>query len=168
MDDTSSRQHKQLAAPAVEGSLATPTVVIGIDGSETGWDAFWWGCGEASRLGGRAVVVYVSPGRDVSLAAVAAVVPGVMVDYREVKRADDEMALRLAAEVDGHARARGIEACFMHVYGDPATELARVAAEVHADQIVVGRSSKARHRLAGSIGRCLVARKDAPVVVVVP
>ncbi len=56
----------------------------------------------------------------------------------------------------------------MHAHGDPATELVRVASELHADLIVVGRSSKARHRVAGSIGRGLVNRKGAPVVVVVP
>jgi hypothetical protein len=32
----------------------------------------------------------------------------------------------------------------------------------------VGRSAKMLHHLAGSLGRRLVARKDAPVVVVVP
>jgi len=33
---------------------------------------------------------------------------------------------------------------------------------------VVGRSAKMRHHVAGSLGRRLVGRKDAPVVVVVP
>jgi len=33
---------------------------------------------------------------------------------------------------------------------------------------VVGRSAKARHHVAGSLGRCLVVKRRAPVVVVVP
>jgi len=37
-----------------------------------------------------------------------------------------------------------------------------------ADLVVVGRSAKMRHHRAGSLGRRLVGRKDAPVVVVVP
>jgi nucleotide-binding universal stress UspA family protein len=39
---------------------------------------------------------------------------------------------------------------------------------VDADLIVVGKSSKLRHHLAGSLGRRLVSRHDAPAVVVVP
>jgi hypothetical protein len=39
---------------------------------------------------------------------------------------------------------------------------------VYVNLVVVGRSAKMRHHLAGSLGRRLVGRKDAPVVVVVP
>jgi hypothetical protein len=46
--------------------------------------------------------------------------------------------------------------------------LTSVASAMHADLVVVGRSAKMRHRRAGSLGRRLVGRKDAPVVVVVP
>jgi len=37
-----------------------------------------------------------------------------------------------------------------------------------ADLIVVGKSAKMLHHLAGSLGRRLVARNDAPVIAVVP
>jgi nucleotide-binding universal stress UspA family protein len=167
MDDSSSRPDRLKTRPA-QSSLDSPVVVIGIDGSATSWDAFWWGCGETLRLGGRAVVVYVSPIAEISAAAVAAAVPGVMVDYREVERADNDQAALLAAQVSDYAGARGVPASFLHTNGDPASELARVAGELHAEVIVVGRSAKARHRVAGSIGRCLVNRKGTPVVVVVP
>jgi len=43
-----------------------------------------------------------------------------------------------------------------------------VVRATYADLVVVGRSAKMRHHLAGSLGRRLVGRKDAPVVVVVP
>ena len=36
-------------------------VVVGIDGSDTSWDAFCWACGETRRLGGRTVAVFVGP-----------------------------------------------------------------------------------------------------------
>jgi K+-sensing histidine kinase KdpD len=63
---------------------------------------------------------------------------------------------------------QGVELAFVHVRGDTATELLRLAGEQHADQIVVGRSTKKRHHLAGSLGRRLVAMRKAPIIVVVP
>ena len=52
--------------------------------------------------------------------------------------------------------------------GDEARALISVARAMQADLVVVGRSAKMRHHVAGSLGRRLVGRKDAPVVVVVP
>jgi len=52
--------------------------------------------------------------------------------------------------------------------GDDAVALTSVASAMQADLVVVGQSAKMRHHLAGSLGRRLVGRKDAPVVVVVP
>ena len=42
-------------------SSASAVVVVGIDGSDTSWDAFCWACGETRRLGGRTVAVFVGP-----------------------------------------------------------------------------------------------------------
>src|SRR5207249_4826384 len=39
----------------------TPAIVVGIDGSDTGWDAFAWAAGEARRTNGHLVAVYVMP-----------------------------------------------------------------------------------------------------------
>lgn len=167
MDDRS-LVHDQLKAQPVEGSLDTPVVVIGVDGSATSWDAFSWGCGEALRLGARTVAVFVTSGAETSAVAVAAAMPGVMVDYAEIERTDDERATELGVEVQKYASTRGWQATFVHARGDPGTMLARVASELHADLIVVGRSSKMRHRLVGSIGRGLINRNETPVVVVVP
>jgi len=52
--------------------------------------------------------------------------------------------------------------------GDDAVALTSVASAMQADLVVVGQSAKMPHHLAGSLGRRLVGRKDAPVVVVVP
>ncbi len=104
MDDRSPLAD-QVKTRSAAGALDTPVVVIGVDGSATSWDAFWWGCGQARRLGGRAVVVFVSPAAEVTAAAIAAAaVPGVMVDYGEVERADGDRAGSLAAEVTDYAR----------------------------------------------------------------
>ncbi|MGI8754232.1 MAG: universal stress protein [Acidimicrobiales bacterium] len=50
--------------------------------------------------------------------------------------------------------------------GDPATELARVADDVRADAIVVGRSSDSARHLLGSVPRRLVRHAGHPVIVV--
>jgi nucleotide-binding universal stress UspA family protein len=44
----------------------------------------------------------------------------------------------------------------------------RIAEEVKADVIAVGRSTKTRRRLAGSVGRRLLAKRGTPIIVVVP
>jgi nucleotide-binding universal stress UspA family protein len=43
-----------------------------------------------------------------------------------------------------------------------------VAQTEHADLMVVGRSAKMLHRLAGSVSRRLVLNRESPVIVVVP
>jgi hypothetical protein len=50
--------------------------------------------------------------------------------------------------------------------GDRSRELARLTATRHADTIVVGRSEKVWHHLAGSLGRHLAGLRNAPVIVV--
>jgi nucleotide-binding universal stress UspA family protein len=79
-----------------------------------------------------------------------------------------EMAEHLRLQAERYVADQGVDITFMHVHGDPALELLRIAAAHQANQIVVGRSTKARHRLAGSLGRRLIRRNKAPVVVVVP
>jgi nucleotide-binding universal stress UspA family protein len=66
--------------------------------------------------------------------------------------------------VDASEGSWGLE--FVHAKGDTAGELLRMAAALHADLIVVGRSSKVLHHLAGSLGRRLIRKRNAPVVVV--
>jgi nucleotide-binding universal stress UspA family protein len=66
------------------------------------------------------------------------------------------------------ARELGVDLTFVHTRGDAATEILRIAGSSHADLVVVGRSTKARHQVAGSLGRRLVGRRNAPVIVVVP
>jgi nucleotide-binding universal stress UspA family protein len=156
----------QQAPNSGRGQLHAAAVVIGLDGSDTSWDAFWWACGEARRLGGRAVAVFVSPTGAGGMAAIAATA-GVC-DYSAVHASAAEQARSLRDQVRRHLGDDGPDITFVHTSGDPARELLRVAEAVRADMIVVGRSTKARHHLAGSLGRYLIARRKAPVVVVVP
>ena len=169
-------RHKRHAAPRTGsreplpggGPVTAAVVVAGLDGSKTSWDAFWWACGEAQRLDGRLVAVFVSSCADACMAVMASTAAGVAAsDYAAVERAAAAEARSLRAEVQGHG-SDGLDVAFVHARGDPATELLRVAGEVGADMIVVGRSIKARHQIAGSLGRCLIGKRRSPIVVVVP
>ena len=80
----------------------------------------------------------------------------------------DEIVEQLRTAVHERSRHLDVPVGFARELGDSAAALTRVARSVHADLIVVGRSSKVLHRLAGSLGRRLVSRHDTPAVVVVP
>jgi nucleotide-binding universal stress UspA family protein len=107
------------AGMAGDGPADTATVVIGIDGSSASWAAFCWACGEARRLGGRAVAVFTSPAAG--------------------QQAEDLASMRRVAA--------GLDLTFMHAPGNPVAGLLRIATEVHADLIVAGGS--VGQRLAG-------------------
>ncbi|HEX3459331.1 MAG TPA: universal stress protein [Acidimicrobiales bacterium] len=162
MDHDSLRQHQPPGAPA------TTVVVIGIDGSTTSWDAFWWACGEARRTSGRAIAVYVTPVGGSGLAAASARCSPFAIDCAAFDQVASAAADELRNQVYGYAADRDVDLKFVHLRGDTAKEILRVAEADHADLIVVGKSTKARHHLAGSLGRRLIRRRHAPVVVVVP
>jgi nucleotide-binding universal stress UspA family protein len=145
-----------------KGPADTPTIIIGTDSSGTSWDAFWWACAEARRLGGRAIAVIIGPRptchHRADAPAGSAVAAYEATDVAAIGHSLAEM-LREAADVD---------LTVIHTPGDPITELLRVAGEVHADMIVVGRSPDARHRRAGPSWPRLVSRQRESVIVVVP
>jgi nucleotide-binding universal stress UspA family protein len=143
-------------------------VVVGIDGSETSWDAFCWACGETRRLGGRAVAVFVGPTSGAASASATASFSGAPVAYGAMQQSMTDQAQELGDQVRTYGRDHGVDVIFLHTQGDTAKELLRVAHADHADLLVVGRSTKARHHLAGSLGRRLVGKRDAPIIVVVP
>jgi nucleotide-binding universal stress UspA family protein len=78
------------------------------------------------------------------------------------------MAEQLSAEVARRAEALGVEVSFVRGTGDATRVLTEVAHSKQADLIVIGRSEKMLHRLAGSVGRRLVLNRHSPVLVVVP
>jgi nucleotide-binding universal stress UspA family protein len=147
---------------------AGAVVVVGIDGSCTSWDAFHWACGETRRLAGRLVAVFVGPTSGATSATAAASFAGAVVAYGAIEQTVADQARELGRLVRSYAQDFGVDLTFIHARGVTATELLRIASCSHADLIVVGRSTKARHHLAGSLGRRLVGRRNAPVVVVVP
>jgi nucleotide-binding universal stress UspA family protein len=145
---------------------AGAVVVVGIDGSDTSWDAFHWACGETRRLAGHTVAVFVSP-TSVAVSTTAASFAAASA-YGAIEQTVTDQAGELGDLVRSYAQDLGVDLTFVHTRGDTATELLRIAGSSHADLVVVGRSTKARHHLAGSLGRRLVGRRTAPVIVVVP
>jgi nucleotide-binding universal stress UspA family protein len=155
------------ATPRV--GAATAVVLVGFDGSGTAWGALSWACGEARRLRGRAVAVFVSSSVGHGIAAAGFLFVGcATMDYAGVDIGGTERAEALRHELECYAADHDVDLAFVHADGDAACELLRLARVLHADQIVVGQSMKARHHLAGSLGRRIVGKRDAPVVVVVP
>ena len=148
-------------------AAAAAVVLVGIDGSETSWGALSWACGEARRLRGRAVAVFVSSSAGGGFPA-AAFIGQAPFDCGWHDSAATERADALRRELECYAADHDVHLSFVHIDGDVASELLRLATELHADQIVVGQSMKARHRLAASIGCRLVGTREAPAVVVVP
>jgi nucleotide-binding universal stress UspA family protein len=150
----------------IRRTAISPAVVVGFDGSESSWDALYWACGEARRLGGRAVALFVTGTAGTGIEATACAISGACFVSSDQISGDRAESLREQAKQ--FAADQGVQLSFVHTQGDTATEILRLAAAQHADQIVVGRSTKTRHRLAGSLGRRLIGKRNAPVVVVVP
>jgi len=161
------------ALPATEGKTADnvpsdnvgrPTLIVGVDGSAPSWDAFAWAAGEARRGNGRIVAVFVTSIIEPE-EALGTTAP---LGYAAAADARDQMADELAAEVARRADALDVEVRFVRGIGDAVHVLTDVAHSEHADLMVVGRSAKMLHRLAGSVSRRLALNRDCPVIVVVP
>jgi nucleotide-binding universal stress UspA family protein len=143
-------------------------IVVGIDGSDTSWDAFCWACGETLRLGGRTLAVFVGPSTGAASATASASFAGAVIPYGVLQESMTDQAEELSAQVRTYGHDHGVDVAFVHTRGDRARELLRIANADQADLLVVGRSTKARHHIAGSLGRRLVGKRGAPIVVVVP
>jgi DNA-binding MarR family transcriptional regulator/nucleotide-binding universal stress UspA family protein len=142
----------------VAGGTA-PVIVVGLDGSSASWDAFSWATGEAARDHGRLIAVYAT-----SIAGPF----GVPSESAAAEQTRQEVANQLAAEAAQWASDAGVPLSFVREPGDVIRALTSVARSAGADLVVVGRSAKMLHHLAGSASRRLVSRHDAPVTVVVP
>ena len=77
-----------------------------------------------------------------------------------------EAAAELRQQAEEGAARLGVPLTFIIAVGDPYHELRRVADEVRADAVVVGASTKAGHRLVGSLAVRLVKAGRWPVTVV--
>ena len=149
-----SQEPRQAADPTAQ------VIVVGLDGSPASWDAFCWAAGQATRARGSLIAVYATP-----VVTAVAPVPG---DFAYAEQAAQEAAAELKAEAEHRAAEAGVQLTFVRELGDSVHALISVARSAQADLVVVGRSAKMLHHLAGSAGRRLASRQDAPIVVVVP
>ena len=156
------------ASPAAERDNDTGSrhprrvIVVGVDGSSTSWDAFAWAAGAAARGNSGLVVVHVVPLGDPAAAF------GVPVDHAGIETTRQEIAQELQTEAERLANELGVDISFVIERGDVSRAVTTVAKELNAELVVVGRSAKAMHHIAGSLSHRLTSRNDAPVVVVVP
>jgi nucleotide-binding universal stress UspA family protein len=144
------------------GTDGPMVILAGIDDSVTSLRAGAYAVGLARRQGARLVCVYVEQ-PSALYGATAGAGAAVMA---EQERAFTETAADLKRRIEEGAADRGVRITFVVAAGDPYHELRRVADEVRADAVVVGASTKAGHRLVGSLAVRLVKAGRWPVTVV--
>jgi nucleotide-binding universal stress UspA family protein len=144
------------------GTDGPSAIVVGIDGSTTSLRASAYALGLARRQHSRLVAVYVG-----SISTMAAVelstACAVLLARSEAFR---ERAADLRREAEKAAQEQGVSITFVAARGDPLTELHRIAREIRADTIIVGASTRAGHRLVGSLSVRLVRAGKWPIMVV--
>lgn len=137
---------------------ALPLVLVGVDGTEVGWQALHFAVEEATRRGARLRIVHVQQDF-VPLAPMSPLVPATSVR---------EVAVGILTEAEEQARSFGYTGSHLDTVlrtGPRNTALLTEAAD--AACIVVGRrSSQLQHLLTGSTTSALGAHAHAPVIAV--
>jgi nucleotide-binding universal stress UspA family protein len=139
------------------------TIVVGVDGSTSSLRAAAYAAGLARRQRCRLIAVFVRslpanallPMADTGGSAVATVV-----------QAHDEVEQELRDAIAERSAGLGLDVRLVVRTGEPYTELLEVADQFQADAVVVGRSTKILHRIAGSLALKLVRSARWPVTVV--
>jgi nucleotide-binding universal stress UspA family protein len=137
-------------------------VVAAVDGSPTSLRAGAYAAGLARRQRSVLVVAHVITTPALLGVAGATTIGAVSA----VDETLDEVAEDLRRQVETESSRIGLEARFRAERGDAYTELVRIADDERADLVVVGASSRAGHRLVGSIAVRLVRAGRWPVTVV--
>jgi nucleotide-binding universal stress UspA family protein len=144
------------------GTDGPTSILVGVDGSQTSMRAGAYAAGLARRQGAKLIVAYVGSASASGIVLDAMAGGAVLTD----DMAADPVVVELRREVEMAVRERGIDVTFIATRGDPYTELRRLATEMRADAVVVGASTKAGHRLVGSLALRLVKAGRWPVTVV--
>lgn len=148
------------AHPGTGGHASHP-VLVGYDGSESSRHALAYAAGMARRQGDYLIVVHVSQTQVASLGGIPLMpfAPGTV-------RVPGEDRNWLYGELAEVADITGLYVEVLERDGDPARELACLAAEKNADAVVIGAPEHLLHRFAGSVPAWLARHACCPVVIV--
>lgn len=137
-----------------------PTVIVaGVDGSPTSLRAAAFAWGMARRQNAHLIVVHVS-----TAGGLGAATPGGAALIRD---AAEQVVADLRTEIDRAVeRGDNVRHTLLSEFGDPYSVISRVADENKADNVIVGASTQAGHRLIGSVAVRLVRAGRWPVTVV--
>ncbi|MFI7679695.1 universal stress protein [Actinophytocola sp. NPDC049390] len=133
------------------GKDGLAVIVVGVDGTPAALHAAAWASGLARRERARLVFVYVEP-----LTSPAYWSPFGMATAAE---AAGELVDELRRTINDYLGSAGVRWELVHHRGDPGHGLEKVAEEVHADCVVVGRGG-------GGVAKYLITEARRPVVVV--
>ncbi|GAB3467947.1 universal stress protein [Actinophytocola sediminis] len=138
-------------------STAPNTIMVGVDGSDTAMRAAAYAFGLAGRQGYRLLVALIGTCSALALSGAAMAFE---------QRTFTLLRAELRDEVRERAEELGVAVTFVVRYGDPYSSLREVADRCQADTVVVGASTSAGHRIAGSVATRLIRAGRWPVVVV--
>jgi nucleotide-binding universal stress UspA family protein len=134
-------------------------ILVGVDGSDTAMRAAAYAFGMARRQGGRLIVAYVA-----AHSALAVLGPAVAVAIEH--EAGEKLYAELRGQIRSSAEEFELPVTFLKAYGDPFTTLRDAADRCQVDTVVVGASTSAGHRIAGSVATKLIRTAHWPVLVV--
>jgi nucleotide-binding universal stress UspA family protein len=141
------------------GTDGPSAILVGVDDTVTATRAAWYAAGLARRQRARLIAVYVAPfGGAGAVAGAAVIVAG--------DQAHEELAATMRTRAEAVGQELGVSVEFVTAHGDAYGEIKRIADERRVDAIVVGSSTKAGHRLVGSLAVRLVRAGKWPVTVV--
>jgi nucleotide-binding universal stress UspA family protein len=144
------------------GTDGPKVILVGVDDSVTSLRAGAYAVGLARRQGARLVCVYVEQLSTMYGAGTGAGAGAIAAQDQALREEAEDLRKRVE-EGTGQLNVR---TTFVVAHGDPFSELKRIADEVRADAVVVGASTKAGHRLIGSLAVRLVRAGRWPVTVV--
>lgn len=129
--------------------------VVGIDGSDTSWRALHYAFGLARRQRSTLIAVF-------SFTPIITYItsPG------EIYYTGEDVAAEIHAVIEALSAETDVAAEFICAQRDPVLTLIELAADRHADAIVLGASKALGHKLFGSKAARTMRRSRCPVIVV--